>query len=91
MAGVVSYCAMAWIRTIAPEEASGPLKRLYEAAVRRAGKVYQIIEIQSLRPGLLRASTGLYLEAMFAPDSRLSRAQREMIATTVSRVNDCFY
>ena len=82
---------MAWIRTVKPEEASGLLKRQYEAAVKRVGKVFQIIEIQSLRPKILRASTQLYLEAMYSPDSALSRAQREMIATTVSRVNDCFY
>lgn len=82
---------MAWIPTVKPEEATGLLKRQYETATRRAGKVYQILEIQSLRPRLLRASTQLYLEAMYCEDSKLTRAQREMIATTVSRVNDCFY
>ena len=82
---------MAWIPTVKPEVATGVLKRQYQAATKRAGKVYQIIEIQSLRPNLLRASTQLYLEAMHSPDSKLSRAQREMIATTVSQVNECFY
>jgi len=47
---------MAWIPTVKPKDASGLLKRQYDAAVKRAGKVYQIIEIQSLRPNLLRAS-----------------------------------
>lgn len=82
---------MAWIPTVKPEAAMGLLKRQYDAAIKRAGKVYQIIEIQSLRPSLLRASTQLYLEAMHSADSRLSRAQREMIATTVSQANGCFY
>jgi alkylhydroperoxidase family enzyme len=82
---------MAWIPTVKPEEATGLLKRQYDAAMKRAGKVYQILEIQSLRPNLLRASTQLYLEAMHCSDSKLSRRQREMIATTVSQVNDCFY
>ncbi len=82
---------MAWIRTIAPAEAGGLLRRIYEAAVRRAGRVYNIIRIQSPRPRVLRASTQLYLEVMHSRDSGLSRAQREMIATAVSRVNDCFY
>ena len=88
---LVSHEPMAWIPTVKPETATGLLKRQYDAAARRAGKVYQILEIQSLRPRLLRASTQLYLEAMYSDDSALSRAQREMIATTVSRVNDCFY
>jgi len=82
---------MAWIPTVKPDAARGLLKRQYDAAAKRAGKVFQILEVQSLRPRLLRASTQLYLEAMHCADSKLSRAQREMIATTVSRVNECFY
>lgn len=82
---------MAWIRTIGLAEATGTLKRIYDAAISRAGKVYNIISIQSLSPRALRASTQLYLEVMHSPDSGLSRAQREMIATTVSRVNGCHY
>ncbi|HEX9639312.1 MAG TPA: carboxymuconolactone decarboxylase family protein [Acidobacteriota bacterium] len=82
---------MAWIRTVAPEEATGLLRQLYEAAIRRAGKVFNILRIQSQAPKVLRASTQLYLELMHAPDGALSRAQREMIATAVSRANNCHY
>lgn len=82
---------MAWIRTVAPEEATGLLKRLYDTAVRRAGKVWNVIRLQSLRPETLQASTGLYLEVMHGKKSPLSRAQREMIATAVSRANGCHY
>ncbi|MFQ5350730.1 MAG: carboxymuconolactone decarboxylase family protein [Thermoanaerobaculia bacterium] len=82
---------MAWIRTIDPAEARGLLRRLYDAAIRRVGKVYNIIRIQSLRPKVLRSSTQLYLEVMHSRESALSRAQREMIATTVSQLNGCFY
>lgn len=82
---------MAWIRTIPPGEADGLLARLYDAAIRRAGKVFNVIRIQSLRPGTLRASTGLYAEVMHGSASGLSRAQREMIATAVSRANGCHY
>ena len=82
---------MAWIRTVDPADARGLLKRLYDAGVRRAGKVFNIIRIQSLRPKVLRSSTQLYLEVMHSAESALSRARREMIATTVSQVNGCFY
>lgn len=82
---------MAWIRTVDPSEARGLLRRLYDAGIRRAGKIYNIIRIQSLRPKVLRSSTRLYLEVMHSRDSGLSRAQREMIATTVSQLNGCFY
>ena len=82
---------MSWIRTIVPEEATGLLKRLYDEAVERAGKVFNVLRIQSLRPEVLEAGLGLYQELMFSPRSPLSRAQREMIAVAVSRANDCHY
>lgn len=82
---------MAWIRTVAPEEATGLLARLYDGAVRRAGKVFNILRLQSLRPKVLRASTQLYVEVMHSDESGLTRAQREMIATAVSSFNHCYY
>lgn len=82
---------MAWIKTIAPEQATDLLDTLYRAAVARAGRVAHILRLQSPRPKVLRASTRLYLELMQAPEGSLSRAQREMIATVVSRVNQCHY
>jgi alkylhydroperoxidase family enzyme len=76
---------------VPPEEARGLLERLYEAAVRRAGKVFQILRIQSPRPRVLQASTQLYVEVMRSPESGLTRAEREMIATAVSRACGCHY
>lgn len=82
---------MAFIRTIAPGEATGLLKRLYDEAIARAGKVFNVLRIQSLRPEVLEAGVTLYTELMFSPKSPLTRAQREMIAVTVSRDNECHY
>ena len=82
---------MPWIRTTDPSEATGTLKRLYQAAIARAGKVYNIIRLQSPRPEILRASTQLYTAVMHSPKSPLTRAQREMIATAVSSWNHCHY
>jgi uncharacterized peroxidase-related enzyme len=81
---------MAWIRTVEPGDATGELKTEYDKAVRRAGKVFNILKVQSLNPPLLRASMGLYLAAMHGP-SGLTRAEREMLATVVSWANQCFY
>lgn len=82
---------MAWIKTVPPERATGMLKRLYDEAARRAGKVFNILRIQSLRPRVMRNSVLLYSEIMFSEESGLSRIQREMIATAVSRANGCHY
>lgn len=81
---------MAWIKTIEPGDASGELKAEYDKAVERAGKVFNILKVQSLNPQTLRASIDLYLATMKAP-SGLSRAEREMLGTVVSWANHCFY
>jgi len=82
---------MAFIRTVAPGEATGLLKRLYDDAVARTGKVFNVLSLQSLRPEVLQAGVALYEELMLSDRSPLSRAQREMIAVAVSRANDCDY
>ena len=81
---------MAWIKVVEPEEASGEIKVEYDKAIRRAGKVFNIVKIQGLNPRTLRASIDLYLATMYAP-SGLSRVEREMIGTVVSWANHCFY
>ncbi len=81
---------MAYIRTIPPEEATGELKEEYEAAVRRAGRVFNIVRLQSLNPRALAASIHLYQTLMLGPGS-LPRAVREMLATVVARELNCFY
>lgn len=81
---------MAWIKTVQPDEASGELKDQYDQAVNRAGRVFNIVKIQSLNPQTLRASMDLYLATMYAP-SGLTRAEREMLGTVVSWANHCFY
>ncbi len=81
---------MSFIRTIPPEEADGPLRALYDAAEKRAGKVFGILRIQSQNPAVLRASMQLYQSVMLGP-SPLARSEREAMAVVVSRANDCFY
>jgi uncharacterized peroxidase-related enzyme len=72
------------------DEATGPLKAEYDAAIGRAGKVFNIVKAMSLRPSVLRRSMELYKGIMFG-SSGLSRQERELLATVVSRENDCHY
>lgn len=81
---------MSWIRLIRPHEASGKLAELYAAAVRRAGKVFQIVQTMSPAPHVLESSMGFYRAVMFGP-SELSRAEREFLAVITSRANRCHY
>ena len=81
---------MAYLRLVDEDEASGLLKEEYEAAVARAGKVFNIVKAMSLRPAVLRRSMELYREAMHGR-SGLSRIERELLAVVVSRANGCHY
>lgn len=81
---------MAYIKTVSDEQATGLLKKIFAAAVTRAGRVFNIVRLMSIKPRTLQASMGLYTAVLHGP-SPLSRADREMIATVVSRDNNCFY
>ena len=82
---------MAWIQTIDETEATGIVKEEYDAAVARAGQLYNIVRLFSVRPKSMRAFVELYKVVMHDEDCPLSRMQREMIATVVSKVNECDY
>lgn len=81
---------MPWIKVISIDEASGLLRRQYEAALNRAGRIWNIVSIMSQNPRVLRASMSFY-SALMHGDSPLSRGQREMLAVVVSATNGCRY
>ena len=81
---------MAYIDTISEENADGIIAQEYEKGRRRAGRVFNILKIMSQSPNALKESMKLYL-AIMRGESELSRGQREMLATVVSKINDCFY
>jgi alkylhydroperoxidase family enzyme len=81
---------MAYIRLIDEGEAEGLLKEEYDAAIERAGKVFNILKAMSLRPAVLKASIALYREIMFG-ESGLSRQERELLATVASAEQSCHY
>ncbi len=81
---------MAWIRVIEEKEAQGRLQELYSSLLGPGGKIDNILKIHSLNPASLQGHLGLYKALMWGR-SPLSRAQREMIAVTVSALNQCHY
>lgn len=72
------------------EETSGVARREYDKALRRAGRIWNIVSIQCQLPEVMRDSIRLYQSIMFGP-SPLTRAQREMIAVVTSAHNECHY
>jgi uncharacterized peroxidase-related enzyme len=82
--------AMAWVQMVPEEAATGKLRELYQRARERAGAVPNIAKVQSLRPETASLGFDLYCQMM---DDRtgVSRRERVLIATVVSKVNGCLY
>ncbi len=81
---------MAWINEIPPEQATGRLRRELDNAVKRAGRVWNIVQVMSVNPAVLRSSMQFYVTIMHGK-SPLTRFQRELVATAVSAELNCHY
>jgi alkylhydroperoxidase family enzyme len=81
---------MSWIHRVPEEEATGPLKRQFDAAMKRAGRIWNIVHVQSVNPPVLDSGMRFY-SAVMKGASPLSRVQREILATVVSAELHCHY
>ncbi len=82
---------MAFIKIIDESHAEGRLDRIYKASIERAGRIANILKVQSTNPAALQGCMNLYVASTVQDNEHLSRAQREMLATVVSKTNDCYY
>jgi len=81
---------MTWISIVPRGDADAALGAAYDAVSGARGTVANIMGVHSMHPEAMTAHLRLYQELMFAP-SELTRVERETVAVTVSRANDCFY
>jgi hypothetical protein len=81
---------MAWVQTIGDDAAVGMLAELYQRLRQRSGTVPNIAKLQSLRPATTALGFGLYCQLMDDPTG-LSKRERVLIATVVSKFNGCPY
>ena len=81
---------MSWIRTVAEEDADGLLAEIYEETRAKAGRVVNLVKIQSIRPETMAIGRKLYRHLMDSPGG-LSKLQRMLIATVISKINGCLY
>lgn len=80
----------AWIKVLDASEEDPALQEVYEQFGIAPDKVDGILSIHSLSAASLRGHMELYRALMFG-QSPLKRAEREMIAVTVSTLNECHY
>ncbi len=78
------------IMQVTIDQATGLVKKELEKAAKRAGRIWNIVQIMSLNGRVMKASMEMYGATMFA-ESPLSRQQREMLAVVVSKANHCVY
>ncbi len=81
---------MSWIKTVPENEATGLLATIYDQTRAKFGHVINLVSIQSLRPENMEFGRQFYRHLMTAPGG-LSRLQRVLIATVVSKLNNCLY
>jgi len=82
---------MAWIKTIAVEQAEGRLKQLYAAVKTPEGHVDNILRVHSLRPRTLQAHLEIYKAALHSKPNALAPRERELVGVCVSLLNGCDY
>ncbi len=81
---------MAFINIFNFEDSSGLLKKEYEKGIRRAGRLWKVLTIQSQTPEILQDSMRLYGSTMHG-NSKISRFNRELLAVITSISNECEY
>ena len=81
---------MAFIKLFKFQESTGLLKKEYEKGLRRAGRIWNILTIQSQTPEILKNSMNLYGSTMFG-NSNVQRFDRELLAVVTSISNECEY
>ena len=81
---------MAFIKLFKFQESTGLLKKEYEKGLRRAGRIWNILTIQSQTPEILKNSMNLYGSTMFG-NSNISRVDSDLLAVVTSISNECEY
>tara|TARA_B100001939_G_C16724548_1_gene522725 strand:+ start:40 stop:285 length:246 start_codon:yes stop_codon:yes gene_type:complete len=81
---------MAFIKLFDFQNSTGLLRKEYEKGLRRAGRIWNVVTIQSQTPEILRESMRLYNATMYG-NSKIPRFDRELLAVVTSISNECEY
>jgi uncharacterized peroxidase-related enzyme len=82
---------MSWIDIVSREQATGPLRELYERVAGPDGHVDNVLQIHSLRPHTLEGHMALYKSALHHSGNKLPKWLLETIGVYVSLLNGCSY
>jgi hypothetical protein len=83
---------MAFIKVVSPKRATGETAQVYRYMARVLGGdtlVARIVQMFSLRPASMRRMIQSWELTMWC--AQAPRANRELLASAISRLNDCHY
>ena len=85
----------AWVPMVHPDRAEGRIKLFYEGVHKAAGFVFNVVRALTLVPEELSGFFGAFRPSDAThgppPPGGLERPQMELLAASVSSMNDCFY
>ena len=82
---------MAWIRTVAYENATGCLRKLYDRIKGPNNNVDNIMMLHSLRPHSMSAHMVIYKHVLHHSNNTVSKWFLEVLGVWVSALNSCAY
>ncbi len=82
---------MPWIKTIAYEDASGRLKKLYDRVKGRDNNVDNIMMVHSLRPHTMEGHMSIYKYVLHHTNNEIPKWFLETLGVWVSALNNCTY
>ena len=83
--------AIAWIDTVAPEDACGRTREIYDGLAARNGRIHNLYRAHSLRPETMEGSDLLYQAVLHCADNTLEAWCGELIATYTAALAKCRY
>jgi uncharacterized peroxidase-related enzyme len=82
---------MSWIKTTPYSDATGKLKKLYDAAKNPGGTIDNVIKIHALRPHTLDGHLSLYKNVLHHSGNTIPKWFLETLGVWVSSLNECSY
>ena len=82
---------IAWVGSVAPDDAQGRTREIYEGLERRNGRVHNLYRAHSLRPETMEGSDLLYQAVLHCADNALEAWRGELIATWTAALTRCRY
>lgn len=82
---------MTWIGIVAEEDASGPLRKMYDRLKGPDGNIDNIMQAHSLRPHTMQGHMALYKNVLHHSGNRIDEWFLEALGVYVSMLNGCDY